>query len=176
MEKPIVHIPVLLQEVLAVFNPQKGEIYIDATVNGGGHAYALAERVGAEGKILGIDRDCDLIERMQEECARKEIHQIIPRCASYRDMEVVAEAESIRNAHGILFDLGFSSYHIDRSQRGFSFLRDEPLDMRYSPHMQDTTAAMIINQWEKEDLAQLFWDEGGERYARRIAKTIIDEF
>lgn len=169
-----VHTPVLLQKVIEIFNPQPGERYIDATINGGGHARALAEKVGPEGKILGIDWDCKLIEESRIKNQELMIKNITFVCGNYADIAAIAKQHDFDGVHGILFDLGFSSYHLEQSGRGFSFLKDEPLDMRYS---LDTSfsAADIINNSSEEDLIKMVKEYGEERFAKRIAKEIINE-
>ena len=168
-----IHNPVLLNEVLYVFNPQKGHVVIDATINGGGHARALSERIGKEGRLLGIDRDCSLIERLREQSERAGIKNMELVCGSFADIEKIANAKKFLEANGILFDLGFSSYHIEESQRGFSFLRDELLDMRYNPQEDTLTAAQIVNTRALTDLEKIIREWGEERFARNIAKGIV---
>lgn len=167
------HKPVLLKEVIEVFNPKPGQVYIDATINGGGHARALLERIGKEGRLLGIDRDCSLIEGLREQSERAGIKNMELACGSFADIEKIANTKEFLEANGILFDLGFSSYHIEESQRGFSFLRDEPLDMRYNPEEDTLTAAHIVNTWALTDLEKIIREWGEERFARNIAKGIV---
>lgn len=168
------HIPVLLNEVLEVLNPQPGETYIDATVNGGGHAKAIAERVGREGKVIGIDWDCDLIEKLKNNSAFG-IYNLALVCDNYANIASIIKQFDVPAPHGILFDLGFSFYHIEEAGRGFSFQKNEPLDMRYSPAGGGLTASDIIRTWPREELERIFREYGEERYARRIAEAIAEE-
>lgn len=166
------HTPVLLKEVLDFLDPKAGETFIDATVNGGGHARAIAERVGSAGRVIGIDWDADIIRESSARNQELNIVNIDLVCGSYTDIKKIAEEREIKNVDGILFDLGFSSYHLDASGRGFSFLRDEPLDMRYSTDDNALTAEKIVNTWPQEEIAEMLWRDGEERWARRIARGI----
>ncbi len=166
------HTPVLLHEVLTLLDPKPGEIFIDATINGGGHARAIAERVGRTGKVIGIDWDCDLIRESGIRNKESGIKNITLVCDTYGNIKTIVEKHGAKTVNGILFDLGFSSYHLDASGRGFSFLADEPLDMRYNPEDNKLTAGEIINTWPQERIASILWEDGEERWARRIAKGI----
>lgn len=169
----LLHTSVLLQEVLEIFNPQKGEIYIDATVNGGGHARALLRRVGPKGKVLGIDRDCELIESIRTEAGEMAYKNFFVGCGNYSDIVRLATEHECMGAQGILFDLGFSSYHIEKSGGGFSFMRDEPLDMRYDRRHGGMTAAEFLRGASEPELANILQEYGEERYAARIARAIV---
>jgi 16S rRNA (cytosine1402-N4)-methyltransferase len=168
------HTPVLLNEVLEILNPQPGETYIDATVNGGGHARAIAERVGSSGKVLGIDLDCDLIEKLKNSSALS-IYNLVLVCDNYANLANIVRQYNVAPPRGILFDFGFSFYHIAESGRGFSFQKNEPLDMRYDSASVAMTAARIIGQGTREELEKIFREYGEERYARRIAEAIVEE-
>lgn len=169
----IIHTPVLLKEVLEIFNPQSGERYIDATVNGGGHTKEILDRIGEGGLLFGIDRDATLISRLKNKFATRE--NLIAICDSYRELDNIGITYGFDAVHGILFDLGFSSYHVDGSGRGFSFLRDEPLDMRYNPEKTVLNAYKIVNSWSKLELARMGKEYGDERFAGKIAELIVRE-
>ena len=169
-----VHNPVMLKEVLEYLNPQPGNVFIDATINGGGHAKAITERIGKTGKLLGIDRDREIVEKFSLFTFQFPIQKFIVVCDSFAEIKKIAEREDFVDADGILFDLGFSSFHIESSGRGFSFLRDESLDMRYDPTV-GPSAQEIINSWPEENLVHMLFQFGEERYARRIAKRIREE-
>lgn len=160
-----------------MLHPSQGQCFIDATANGGGHTFALWERVKPHGTILAIDKDNDLVERLAAE-ARERKANVIAVCGSYGDLAAIASEHNITQADGILFDLGYSSYHIDQSGRGFSFQKDEPLLMRYEPdgHIQEgMTAAEAVNQLPEQELADIIYRYGEERLARRIASAICSE-
>lgn len=166
--------PVLLKEVIDLLDPKVGEIFIDATVNGGGHARAIAERVGPAGKVIGIDWDSEVIRESRMKNQELGVKNIDLICDTYINIKKIAESRGIAKVDGILFDLGFSSYHVDRAGRGFSFLRDEPLDMRYSTDRNTLIAERIVNTWSQDEIAELLWRDGEERWARRIARGIVD--
>lgn len=175
-----IHKPVLLKEVIEIFDPQPGEKYIDATVNGGGHARALLEKIGAGGKLLGIDWDCRLVESLKKEFrfsvkGRSDSTEknLILTCDNYANLELISTKYNFSPPTGILFDLGFSTHQLEGSERGFSFLRDEPLDMRYNLETNDHNAEKIINTWPIEAIEDILRNYGEERYARKIAKAII---
>ena len=166
-----IHTPVLLNEVLEILDPQSGGRYIDGTVNGGGHAKEILDRIGESGSLLGIDRDGDLIDRLKKKFEdRKNLTAI---CGSYARMDEIAKTYGFGSVNGILLDLGFSSYHVDQSGRGFSFLRDEPLDMRYDTRNR-LTANIILNTWSPAELARIATEYGEERFAKRIASAIAE--
>ncbi len=170
----MLHAPVLLKEVVDIFDPHPGQIYIDATVNGGGHACAIAEKIGASGTVIGIDWDCELIRELRMMNEESGIRNIKLVCDTYVNVQKIAkEAGVTRKVNGILFDLGFSSYHVEHSGRGFSFFRDEPLDMRYSVQ-NPLTAEEIVNTWTQGALEKIVAQFGEERYAVRIAQGIVE--
>ena len=168
------HQPVLLKEVLEIFDPRPGQTYIDATVDGGGHAAAIVERITPGGTLLGIDWDCDLITHARARLKKfTAAGNLILACDNYADMEALATRYGIAAVDGILFDLGFSSFHIEKSGRGFTFSKDEPLDMRYGPSENKLTAEEIVNRWPEEAISDLLRKFGEERFARRIARAIV---
>lgn len=169
------HQPVLLNEVIEILRPQPGQTFIDATVNGGGHAREIARLVGPKGRVIGMDWDCDILREAGIRNKELGITNIDLVCDTYTRMEKAIRERGIQKANGILFDLGFSSYHMDRGARGFSFLRDEPLDMRYHPEPGRVTAADIANTYPEKELADIFTRYGEERFARRIARAIVEE-
>lgn len=173
-EKRKGHTPVLLNEILEIFDPKPGEKYIDATVNGGGHAIAILERVGKEGTVLGIDWDCELISNLKPQISNLKNQNLKLTCDNYVNLKSIAREHNLDKADGILFDLGFSSYHLEESGRGFSFQKDEPLDMRYNPNENDLTAEKVINTWKEETIEALLREFGEERFSRRIARGITE--
>lgn len=168
------HKPVLLQEVLEVLHPSTGQCFIDATANGGGHTFALWERVKPNGMVLAIDKDRDLVDRLTAEALERKAN-VVAVCGSYGDLARIASENNVKDVSGVLFDLGYSSYHIDRSGRGFSFQKDEPLLMRYESEAHRNsgmTAAEAVNQLSEQELADIIYRYGEERFARRIARVI----
>ncbi|HZZ99147.1 MAG TPA: 16S rRNA (cytosine(1402)-N(4))-methyltransferase RsmH [Candidatus Paceibacterota bacterium] len=163
-----VHTPVLLNEILEFFEPQEGKRFIDATLNGGGHTRALAER-GAS--VLGIEWDPELANKTAQEIENSEFSDRVTVINdSYVNLATVArERQFIPD--GILFDLGLSSWHYEHSGRGFSFKRDEPLDMRFDPG-HGTPVSDIVNTYEVAELEQIIRDYGEEQFSRQIAQAI----
>jgi len=166
------HKPVLLKEVLEYLNPQPNSNFIDCTINGGGHSLEILKRIKPEGKILGIEWDKEVIERLESSEKRKEFGEnLILVNDSYSNLKDIIKKNNFYSVSGILFDLGLSSWDLEGSGRGFSFQKDEPLDMRYSRE-SILTAEEIVNRWPEEDLVGIFREYGEERRARPIAKAI----
>lgn len=168
-----VHTSVLLREILEYLNPQPGGAFIDATINGGGHAAAIAERIGKNGKLLGMDRDHELVNSKSLNYQLQTTNYQLA-CDTFANIQHIAETYGFTDVDGIIFDLGFSSFHIEQSGRGFSFLRDEPLDMRFDSR-KDIPARDIVNNWPENELRELLWTTGEERFGRSIARQIVRE-
>jgi 16S rRNA (cytosine1402-N4)-methyltransferase len=165
------HQPVLYEEVLALLAPSGGERYVDCTVNGGGHAEGLLARSAPDGRLLGLDADPAAIAR-----AERRLERYAPRVhlmhANFRELARCAEAAGWDTVDGILLDLGFSSYSLEASERGFSFRRDEPLDMRFDPTRGITAAELLAGSTEA-DLRALLQRYGEEPGAGRVARAIV---
>jgi len=170
---PEYHQPVLLSETLALLDPREGGVFVDATLGGAGHAVEIARAIGRDGVLVGIDRDPEAIEFARNRLAGFDCRKVIVR-ANFADIRAVIESAGISEIDGVLFDFGVSSHQLD-SERGFTFQRDEPLDMRMSALEPDTpSAADIVNRYSESDLADLIWKYGEERYSRRIARAIVE--
>ena len=167
------HIPVLLQEVVDTIDPKPGDFVIDGTVNKGGHARALAERTGKQGTLLGVDWDPGAIALLRNEQSGFPPHTYFEH-GNYADIPDILKRLALPKADGLLLDLGFSSEQVDASGRGFSFLREEPLDMRYDP-TEGKSTAQILHDIKEQELADTIYQYGEERYARVIAKAIVLE-
>ncbi len=167
------HIPVLLDEVLKYLEPKPGEKFIDATIDGGGHSAAILEKIESNGKVLGIEITPELFSAAKLKIENEKLKNLVVVNDSYVDLKKIAEREGFLEADGILFDLGMSSWHLDQSGRGFSFQKDELLDMRFNPE-KDFSALEIVNTWSEEDLLKVISDYGEEKFARQIAKSIIE--
>ena len=170
----MIHRQVLLKEILEIFDPKPGQLFIDGTANGGGHTFAILDKIKPNGKILAIDKDRDLIESLRLD-ARNHMPNMISACGNYGEMARIAKEHGFHQASGILLDLGYSSWHIESSGRGFSFLRDEPLVMRYETEANlgtGLTASDVVNRFSEKDLADILLKYGEERFARKIAKEI----
>lgn len=168
------HIPVLLQEVLALLDPKENQHVIDCTVGEGGHALAILEKTAPKGKVLAIDWDTESIAKLKKKIASvpQAKNRVVFVNDSYASLANIVEKEKFGPVHGILLDLGFSSFHLDESARGFAFRKEEPLDMRYNPH-NPMTAAKLLNYQSRGDLEWIFKKYGEERYARRIVEEIV---
>lgn len=161
------HVPVLLAEALDFLAPERGGLFVDATLGLGGHAEALLERAPAA-RLLGIDRDADARELAGERLARFGARVEI-RAGDFRDLERIA-AERAPFA-GVLADLGVSSLQLDRGERGFSFRQEGPLDMRMA--RDGRTAADLIDNATEEELQKIFSEYGEEPEARRVARAVV---
>ena len=168
------HVPVLLKEVVEILNPMPGEFFIDGTAGSGGHSAAILEKIGASGKLLAIDWDEKAIERLKDGKLKNSENAILVR-GNYADLPEILEKNNLNlsGADGLLIDLGMSSDQLEHSGRGFSFLRNEPLDMRYGG--EGLTAAEAVNSFSEKDLADIFWKYGEEKFSRQIAKKICEE-
>lgn len=157
---------------MAYLAPRAGGCYIDATVDGGGHAAEILERSAPDGRLLGLDADPDALARARERLRAYGTRVRLVH-ANFRALAAVARAEGFEPVAGILFDLGVSSDTLERSGRGFSFRRDEPLDMRYDP-TTGTTAAELLARSSERELRQLLRAYGEEPHAARIARAIVE--
>jgi 16S rRNA (cytosine1402-N4)-methyltransferase len=168
MEDFVYHRPVLQREVLELLTPKPGSLIVDGTCGGGGHTEALLE-TGAD--VLALDRDPDAVEHVSKRLARLG-RRIIVRQTNFRHIAGVLDELGIRTIGGALLDLGVSSRQLENAARGFSLVRNGPLDMRMDPRTQ-LTAATIINEYGEEELTRLFRELGEEPAARRIASLIV---
>ncbi len=170
---PIKHIPVMLPEVLHYLNCRSGKIYVDCTLGGSGHAQAICKKISPGGVFIGIDQDIDAVQNAKKILKPFEstIHlfhgNFIYLPEFLRQLKIVA-------VDGILIDLGISLHQIESSGRGFSFKKDEPLDMRMN-QTSDTKAEDLVNTMEVGSLKKIFQQYGEERWAGRIAKKIVEE-
>jgi 16S rRNA (cytosine1402-N4)-methyltransferase len=159
---------VLETEVVELLQPKPGSLIVDATCGGGGHTEALLE---AGANVLALDQDPDAIQHVGEQLVRFGARLAV-RQANFRCAVRVLDELGIRTIGGALLDLGVSSRQLENAQRGFSFMRNGPLDMRMDPRAQ-LTAATIVNEYSEEELTQLFRELGEEPAARRIASLIV---
>src|SRR5438128_12374062 len=164
----IYHRPVLEREVVKLLEPKPGSLIVDATCGGGGHTEAL---LGSGADVLALDQDPDAVQHVSERLAHFG-RRVIVRQANFRHAGCVLDELGIRTVGGILLDLGVSSRQLENAARGFSFVRNGPLDMRMDP-TTSLTAATIVNQYSEEQLTQLFRELGEEPAARRIASLLV---
>jgi 16S rRNA (cytosine1402-N4)-methyltransferase len=167
------HIPVLAKEVLDFLQCRPGGTYVDATVGLGGHAQEILERIQPDGLLIGIDRDKDSLEKAH---ARLKAQALNFRLLhdNFKNLPLILNNLGVKPVDGILVDLGVSSYQLLSSERGFSFQSDVMLDMRMD-RSQQWTAADLVNNLPENELADLIYRYGEERFSRRIAAAIVEE-
>ncbi|MGH9221951.1 MAG: 16S rRNA (cytosine(1402)-N(4))-methyltransferase RsmH [Vicinamibacterales bacterium] len=163
------HVPVLLDEVRALLQPERGGIFVDCTVGLGGHARMVLEH-GA-GRLIGIDRDPDALA-LAGAALEGFGDRVTLVHADYREIGAVLDAQGVQDVAGVVADLGVSSMQLDREGRGFSFRRDEPLDMRMD-RTQGETAADLIDRADERELADVIYRFGEERRSRQVARAIV---
>ncbi len=167
------HAPVLCNAVIEGLVTRPDGVYVDATLGGGGHAAALLDRIGPQGRVVGIDRDAEALgvatQRLAADAASGRFRTLR---GSFADLEALLDSAGIGEVDGLLLDLGVSSHQLDAGARGFSFRHDAPLDMRMDTR-QGLTASDVVNTWSEENLRQLLWD-GEEPRARRIARLVVE--
>ncbi len=169
-KRELSHTPVLASELLAVLDPQPGQLAVDCTFGGGGHARLLAGRLGASGTLVAIDRDPLAEERFAELAAETSCSVRFIR-SGYAEALALLAREGVR-ADIVYFDLGMSSMQVDARERGFSYSYEAPLDMRMDP-AQQLSAREIVAEWDQRRLAQVLRDFGEERHAGAIARAIV---
>ena len=169
------HIPVLKEKLIELLNPKKNENFIDCTFGSGGHAQAILEKNGPKGKVLGIDWDPDALKGVKFEIRNSKFEKrLLLIHDNFANLKDIVQREKFKPVHGILFDLGISSDHFEKSQRGFSFQKNEVLDMRLNPtHSLD--ASKILNFWSRFDIEKILQEYGEEQFAEPIAKAIVHE-
>lgn len=171
MEENYLHRPVLLQEVMHFLNPAAGDVIVDATIGGAGHAEEILRRICPGGTLIGIDRDKDSLKIAHERLKSSEtFFKLISR--NFKDLKEIIEDLKIGAVDGILFDLGISSMQMETGGRGFSIKNSGPLDMRMD-RSQFLTAAGLVNTLSEIELSCLIKDFGEERFHRRIARGIV---
>ena len=168
------HIPVLQKEILEYLDPRPNENFIDCTIGEAGHSLAILEKTGPRGKILGIDWNPEIIQNTKYKIRDTEYkNRLILVCDNFVNLKEIVKKQKFKKISGILFDLGLASWHLEESKRGFSFLRNEVLDMRYNP-LNPLTAEKIVNYWSGEEIERILREYGEEQFAKSIAKEIIN--
>lgn len=167
------HVPVLVEEVIRALQPHAGGIYVDGNLGLGGHAGAILAAGGPDCRLIGFDWDADAQQRAQQNLACFGTQVLFVR-ENFAGLKNELLKRNIAAVDGLLLDLGLSSLHLDESGRGFSFRRNEPLDMRMDTRQQ-VTAADILASASEEDLADIFYLYGEERQARPIARAIVQQ-
>ena len=165
------HIPVLLNECIEGLNIKKDGIYVDGTLGGAGHSFEIATKLENTGKLIGIDRDQEAIKKAKE--TLKNFNNVIYVQDNHDNIKEILEKLNIEKVDGILLDLGVSSYQIDEETRGFSYMKNSPLDMRMDK-TQNLTAEDVINTYPEEKLADIIYRYSEEKFARQIARRICE--
>ena len=165
------HLPVLYKEIIHALQPKQGGRYVDGTLGAGGHARGILEACAPDGQLLGLDVDPQALAIARETLAPYE-HRAHLAQASYTTLSTQLENLQWDSVDGIVLDLGASSMQFDTPERGFSFMQDAPLDMRFGPHAIQT-AADIVNTFDERELADLIYEYGEDRDSRKIARAIV---
>jgi len=167
------HKPVMVDEALDYLNLQSGQTILDCTVGGGGHAIRILDKIKPDGFLIGIDKDMEILQTAKQSLSKvtgkfKLYH------ADYSDIDEVLRQADIDKVNGVLLDLGVSSLQFDQADRGFSFAKEAPLDMRMDRSC-GITAQNLIRRLSETELADLLWKYGEERWSRRIARAVLKE-
>ncbi|MDI6785533.1 MAG: 16S rRNA (cytosine(1402)-N(4))-methyltransferase RsmH [bacterium] len=162
------HTPVMAKDALSFLDPKPGKIYIDCTIGAGGHSETLL-KLGS--KVIGIDQDAEVLEIARE---RLSIYgdKIIFIHENFRNLDSILNELNIQQVDGIIYDLGVSTYQLNKAERGFSFQKDGPLDMRMDKERK-TKAYDLVNHLSEKELSEIIWAYGEDKWAKRIAKQII---
>jgi 16S rRNA (cytosine1402-N4)-methyltransferase len=170
LDMPQTHVPVLAGELIEALDPRAGEVAVDCTLGGGGHARLVADRLGPSGTLIGIDRDPTAEQAFEELSTEVSCSTRFVRADFATGLQQLID-EGVR-ADLVYMDLGVSSMQVDTRERGFSYAYDAPLDMRMDPD-QELSALEIVNTWERRQISRVLREYGEERYADRIAGEII---
>lgn len=167
------HKPVMVDEVLDYLNLQSGQTILDCTIGGGGHAIRILDKIKPDGFLIGVDKDLEILQTTKQFLSKttgkfKLYH------ADYSDIDEVLRQAKVDKVNGVLLDLGVSSLQFDQEDRGFSFAKEAPLDMRMD-RSRGITAQNLIQRLSEKELAELLWKYGEERWSRRIARAVLKE-
>ena len=167
------HLPVLKKEVVEFLEPEQKEFIVDCTADGGGHTVELAKRV--RNKVIAIEIEKELVKLLKERVKKENLEKkVLIVNGDYSDLTKILKKLGLqKKVDGFLLDLGFSSWHIEQSGKGFSFLKNEFLDMRYKK--EGLSAYELVNRFSEKEIEKILRDFGQERYAKRIAKKIVQE-
>ena len=164
------HIPVFYEEAVNALNVKSDGIYIDCTAGGGGHSASIADKL-TSGRLISIDQDPDAIKVLNERFANRPNVTVVK--SNFENLATIMKEQSIEKADGILVDLGVSSYQLDTDERGFSFHKDAPLDMRMSK--EGMSAKDLVNSYDEESLQKIIYRYGEEKFASAIARNIVEK-
>jgi 16S rRNA (cytosine1402-N4)-methyltransferase len=165
------HIPVLLDEVIRFLDPKPGGRFIDATLGAGGHTRAILDRTAPDGTVLAIDQDESALSSAKA-ILQSFGSRVLLVHSNFRGVQAIAEAHEFSACDGVLADIGISSMMVDDPSRGFSFMREGPLDMRMD-RTQALSAADVVNTYSEKEIADILYNYGEERRSRPIARSIV---
>ena len=167
------HRPVMPDEVISFINPSKGDIIVDATIGAAGHSCEILKKIQPDGLLIGIDKDAEILKIASRFLSKiSDSYKLYQ--ADFVNLGCVLEKLKISKVNGILLDLGVSSLQLDSLDRGFSFSKEGPLDMRMD-RTQGITAEDLLKRLSERDMADIFWKYGEERKSRRVARAIMQE-
>lgn len=169
--KEFEHISVLLQECIDGLKIKPDGIYVDGTLGGAGHSLQIAKKLETTGKLIGIDRDEEAIAKAKD--TLKNFNNIVYVQDNHDNIKEILKSLGLEKVDGILLDLGVSSYQIDEETRGFSYMKNSPLDMRMDKN-QKLTAEFVVNTYSEEELSNIIYKYGEEKFSRQIAKKICE--
>ena len=164
------HVSVLLNETVDSLLVKKDGIYADGTLGGGGHSFEIASKLSPNGVLIGIDRDKDALKAASQRLSQFECVRYVH--SNFSDIKNILKSEGISHLDGAVIDLGVSSYQLDSSERGFSYMQDAPLDMRMD-QSSDFSAYDVVNTYSEEELTRIFFEYGEEKFSKKIASLII---
>ena len=173
METAFSHTPIMVSDVLRLLEPERGGIFVDGTLGGGGHAQAVLERLGENGRLYGIDRDDDALRAATARLASFS-DRFTAIKGNFFDMKTLLLQHGVTKVDGILLDLGVSSYQLDAAERGFSYKAEAPLDMRMD-QSAPLSARTVVNEWPEEELRRIFFEYGEEKFSAKIARRIAEQ-
>ncbi len=163
------HVSVLLNETIDSLKIKPDGIYVDGTLGGGGHSFEILSRLGKNGRLIGIDRDTEALD-----AARKRLSSfsnVTYVHSNYKEIKHILSSENLENIDGAVIDLGVSSYQLDCTERGFSYMDDAPLDMRMDK-ASSFSAYDVVNTYSEKALTEIFYNYGEERFSKRVAQLI----
>lgn len=166
------HRPVLYKEILSLLDCKPGDIIVDGTLGGAGHAYGILEKITPGGILIGIDRDPEALGYSTKRLS-KFGDSFISIQGNFSNIDSILEGLNISSIDGMVLDIGISSPQVDNPNRGFSYMHNAPLDMRMNPD-QEFSAYDVVNTYSRSELSRILWEYGEERWSSRIAKFIVD--
>lgn len=165
------HVSVLLDECIEALNIKEDGIYVDCTLGGGGHSYEIVKRLSNNGRLIGIDQDTSALSAAKERL--KEFNNVTYVHNNFYNIDSILKELNIDKVDGVLMDLGVSSYQLDEAERGFSYMKDAPLDMRMNRE-DELSAYDVVNTYSEEQLFKIIKEYGEDNFAKRIAKFIVE--